>query len=700
MKQEEKILEELRKKAKGLEIPKGLEPDEMREILKEHDRKQYFRRGKLYPALAAAACFCLVGGLVLHMYWQGLVSPPEEMSPKVEQVGIQDSDPAGQETKPESEEQESLKLPVLTYEEIYAKMFAAGAGREEVAATEDLQDSKSISAVAEMKYAASEKEEAFGKTNVQTAGIDEADQIKNDGRYLYQIAGRRPENGEENAKGILENRGIQIIDTQGGLTEAAFIDGFDSIEEFYVWENLLITIENKYYESSWADERNAKKGMAVFEDMAYLGNPYHEIKVFDISDRTGPKEIKTFTLQGSYASSRIADGYFYEISRFAASPGEGEQDYQAYIPTLEGKQMDADRIYCPEGVNGTAYLVLVSIDLGNPSTFKDGRAILSGGDIYYMSEQNLYVADYESVYRRQPEAEGSVADKTKLLRFRYLNGHYYAQAQGEIQGRLDSSLSMDEYRGSLRVVTTVQEYEAKQIRDDRTGEVLGFDYGTPVQTNALYVLDRELSVTGKIEGLARGEQIYSARFLGNTGYFVTFRQTDPLFAVDLSEPEHPRVLGELKVSGFSEYLHFWNEDLLLGIGMEADEETGQRECLKLSMFDISDPAVVKEEARKELTDYNYSEVLCNYKAVLIDTSENLIGFCAEGSNQGEYWKDYLVYAYENGSFVQKLKLETRAEDGGFYRTRGTFIGEVLYLLRENGSVQAYNRESGKLLETL
>lgn len=118
------------------------------------------------------------------------------------------------------------------------------------------------------------------------------------------------------------------------------------------------------------------------------------------------------------------------------------------------------------------------------------------------------------------------------------------------------------------------------------------------------------------------------------------------------------------------------------------------------MFDISDPASPVEAARLNLEDYNYSEALWDHRAVLIDTEENLIGFCAEGSNKGKYWMHYLVFSYEDNSFVQKLKLDVRTKDDDYLRGRGTFIGDVFYLLKEDGSARSYDRKGGKLLKEI
>ena len=700
MKREEEILNKIREKGKKLEIPPGLAPEWMQETLTEHARKQYFRKGRLYPALAAAASFCLIAGLLLHIVSLGLLSQKNYLDVKVlPQVEI--NNPQGQPEAPK-EEQELLNLPEMTYEEIYARLSESWKSYQEDLAYEARREASydtagnSAAPTVEKKQEAvkdAEAESAFGRTNIQTAGVDEADRIKNDGRYLYQIARKQIKKEDGAPEG--EEQGIQILDTKDGLKEAAFLEGFENLEEFYLWEDFIITIENKYYETEDTVSMAKKEGVKEAEDLAVCGadlqRAYHEITIYDIADKSSPKKQKTFTLQGICESSRISEGFFYGISSFTAMPGEGEKDYDAYIPTLDGSKLSADKIYCPDYVEGSSFLVLVSIDLSNPTEFADTRAVLAGSGACYVSRKNIYMTHYQSVYEKEPQQEGTVLDKTKILRFSYLKGRFYAQAEGEVPGRTDNSFSLDEYQGDLRIATTVQEYQARKITDDRTGGVLGYDYGESKETNALYVLGRSLNIKGKIEGLAEGEHIKSARFLGDTGYLVTFRQTDPLFALDLSDPENPKVLGELKISGFSEYLHYYGENLLLGIGMEVDEETGREEGMKLSMFDIANPASPKERAKLNLKDYNYSEALWDHHALLIDTTENIIGFEAEGSSRGSYWKEYLVYSYENGAFIQKLRLKPSDDTQTWNRTRGTFIGETFYILSENGTASSYSR---------
>ena len=182
---------------------------------------------------------------------------------------------------------------------------------------------------------------------------------------------------------------------------------------------------------------------------------------------------------------------------------------------------------------------------------------------------------------------------------------------------------------------------------------------------------------------------------------VAFRQTDPLFSIDLSDPKKPKVLGKLKISGFSEYLHGYGEGMLLGLGMEADEKDGAVEGMKLSMFDISDPSDVKETAKEDLTEYGYAEALYDYKEVLADQEKNLIGFLASGYDKTDKYRcDYLLYSYENGKFVQRMKMDCKEKGNVVGYIRGTYIGDSFYLLYEDGMVQKYSLDNGELAETL
>ena len=196
-----------------------------------------------------------------------------------------------------------------------------------------------------------------------------------------------------------------------------------------------------------------------------------------------------------------------------------------------------------------------------------------------------------------------------------------------------------------------------------------------IETNALYVLDENLEMTGSIQNLAKEETIHSARFMGDIGYFVTFKQIDPLFSVDLSDPSNPKIIGELKIPGFSDYLHPYGDGKLLGIGLSVDEEGMTTEGVKLSMFDISDPANVKEMSTYVLENVLSTDAGYNYKAVFADAEKNLFGFTAYGDSI-----EYKMFTYDEAEGFKEVFSKDIVNYGN---VRGLYIGETFYLVAGN-----------------
>lgn len=531
----------------------------------------------------------------------------------------------------------------------------------------------------------------YGKTNQQEAEVEEADIIKNDGRYLYQV--------------VFEDRtgrqAVQIADTRDGLKEASRIEEFDhEIQQIYVWKDSLVVVESGWVNEVQEEDKESGNFLdsvkGVVDEMFSYGPgedyremSYSKIHIYNIEDRKNPELYHTFTLKGTYRDSRISDGYLYFFTACNAYRPRLEKDYQAYIPEVDGEPLAPEKIYLPEDTKTAAYLVMASINMEQPDQFTDTTAIVTGADRFYVSQNSIYVTD--SMYVDYG-TEGKQSDSTRIFRFSYQNGIMKKEAEGTVKGILLDDMAMNEYKGYLRMVTTVESQNVQEVKDDITGEVIGND-GIDVETsNSLYVLDENLKTAGKIENLAKDERIYSARFMGNAGYFVTFRQTDPLFSVDLSNTKKPKVLGELKISGFSEYLHFYGENLLLGIGMEADEETGATDGMKLSMFDISDPSDVKEQSKLMLP-YDYAMALYDYKSVFIDTDKNLFGFSAEDYEE-DYRLEYVLFTYADGAFQEKMKIDCSDSKVYSHTVRGTYIGERFYLMCANGRIEEYSLADG------
>ena len=263
----------------------------------------------------------------------------------------------------------------------------------------------------------------------------------------------------------------------------------------------------------------------------------------------------------------------------------------------------------------------------------------------YVSENNIYIYEYtnSSILADNLAAK----NQTILRKLSYNKGKLSGSAQGKVKGYLNDSFSIDEYDNTLRLVTTVTH-----------------NVGSSSQSNSVYVLDADLKTIGKIEDLAKD-----------------YEQTDPLFSVDFSDPENPKILGKLKIPGFSEYLHFYSDNLLLGIGMDTDEN-GVTNGVKVSMFDISDPSDVKEVSKYTLDQYYYSDVFSDYRAALVDPEKNLIGFPLSGSAD-----QYVILSYDKDQGFQ-VQMQEEVNGNSYLGTRGVYANEKFYVINGN-AIEAY-----------
>ncbi len=702
---EETIREYVKQAAESEPIPDKLQPKQMEKWLKQameekggrsmKEKKEKKSYRKWWCATASAAAF-----LAVVLFAAGRTIDWERGVPKELETKQSQEKAAGKETEKGAsyqelydafsdiwKEQDKMTAYVEERSTDSAGADTGGEGGAELFAESTVEDAGAENS--SPKESSGSKD--YGKTNQQEAEVEEADIIKNDGRYLYQV--------------VFEDRtgrqAVQIADTRDGLKEASRIEEFDhEIQQIYVWKDSLVVVESGWVNEVQEEDKESGNFLdsvkGVVDEMFSYGPgedyremSYSKIHIYNIEDRKNPELYHTFTLKGTYRDSRISDGYLYFFTACNAYRPRLEKDYQAYIPEVDGEPLAPEKIYLPEDTKTAAYLVMASINMEQPDQFTDTTAIVTGADRFYVSQNSIYVTD--SMYVDYG-TEGKQSDSTRIFRFSYQNGIMKKEAEGTVKGILLDDMAMNEYKGYLRMVTTVESQNVQEVKDDITGEVIGND-GIDVETsNSLYVLDENLKTAGKIENLAKDERIYSARFMGNAGYFVTFRQTDPLFSVDLSNTKKPKVLGELKISGFSEYLHFYGENLLLGIGMEADEETGATDGMKLSMFDISDPSDVKEQSKLMLP-YDYAMALYDYKSVFIDTDKNLFGFSAEDYEE-DYRLEYVLFTYADGAFQEKMKIDCSDSKVYSHTVRGTYIGERFYLMCANGRIEEYSLADG------
>ena len=525
-------------------------------------------------------------------------------------------------------------------------------------------------AESEVAAPAAAADEAYYGTNVQVDGIDEADIVKTDGKYIYAV--------KENNVLIYRAAGENSVLVK---TLAVGDDEYTYPSDIYISSGKLVVIcsSGLWCVNDCVEVSNSSRGSVPIS--APLKEKT-EIYIYDVSSPESASLIKKLAQDGYCNTSRLYGGKLYMITNYYVYNEIVRDEPKTYVPctycddTVELVPSNCIEIL-PEA-ESTSYCVCASYDL-DTCELADTESILGGVNLVYMSENAIYLtkSEYEDVLSEEYEEDGytvvdhSSKNYTDIYRIGFENG-LEMTASGRVEGYLDSQFSLDEFDGSLRVVTT-NNYENYSVYTDKKHKFENYEWhDSEVQSdNALYVLDSSLNEISSVTGLAQNEYVYSVRFDGTFVYFCTFRQTDPLFAVDLSNVKDPKIVSEYKINGFSDYLHVWDDKLLFGLGMEADSD-GRTSGLKLVMFDISDKADVKARTATVL-DNSYTEALYNHKALLIVPEKNLVGFqCGD---------EYCVYSYTGDGFVLKQTVSVPEEWGQF---RGVLIGDCIYAVYNSG----------------
>ncbi|MHB1483870.1 MAG: beta-propeller domain-containing protein [Saccharofermentanales bacterium] len=571
----------------------------------------------------------------------------------------------------------------------------------------------------------------YSKTNLQVEGVDEADIVKTDGKFLYIIANGRfiivDANDPANMK-IVSQIQYLYVDEPARNTVTP-------VEMLLDEANNRITLISYSYDdrmtkailTQTANDSSGSKA-ALMPEYNY-GFQNVLAQVIDLKDITKPAIVREFLQEGSYISSRRIDEYVYLVTNKYVYTYAEITDKSYYIPATKDSQagnewalLPVDSISIVPNQYDNSFLVLSSVNTLDVNSATQTKAILGAGQNIYASPTGIYIAStrytYESVSGvasvktddtvtggsvtndgtatasvagtetsksgetavdsvtgTAPDAvTGSATDPVKgsesgatetgttgttgtgsvtatdlpatiststtadtkvepvtgdafkiyeapvykmftdIYRFEINKGAITEKGTGVVPGYILNQFSMDENNGYFRIATT-------------SGDSWRSDEYTSM--NNIYVLDNNLKITGKIEGLASRETIKSVRFLGNKAYLVTFRTVDPLFVIDLTDPAKPAVKGELKIPGYSEYLHPVSDTIVLGFGKDAFEENDMAYYLgfKVSVFDVSDVANPKEISTMIIGDRGtYSELSTNHKALLYSKEKNVIGF--------------------------------------------------------------------------
>ena len=295
-------------------------------------------------------------------------------------------------------------------------------------------------------------------------------------------------------------------------------------------------------------------------------------------------------------SRRTADDWLPRY-RSAVYGADGEE-------TVSGGLIVAcDDVYRPATPFGQDLLVVLSVDLADPTAAIGSQAVIGGAETVYASSDALYVAASKARYWYYDSLEADEREQTAIHKFSLEGGVAAYRASGDVPGRLLNQFSLDEFEANLRVATTT-----------------GWGWESPQESHVLVLgeSDGRLAETGRLDGLGAGEDLYAVRFLGPRGFVVTFRQVDPLFTLDLSDPANPRQVGELEIPGFSTYLHPMDDDHLLAIGEARSGEVGgewfeEEWGVKLAIFDVSDLANPRE-VRKTVIGGASSEAQYDHRA--------------------------------------------------------------------------------------
>lgn len=542
----------------------------------------------------------------------------------------------------------------------------------------------------------------YSTTNVQVEGVDEADIVKTDGKYIYQVNNNRIVIVE--AYPADKMRVKKIID----LSESNI-----SPMELYLDEKSLVVIGS----SNGNIPVRLYKGQSMMPPIdQYYYNSTTKMLIYDIRDKDNIKKSREIELEGNYLSSRKIGSKLYLISNdrlnyYRIYDDTGVNDTPSYRDTAvqEGYiRIDYGKIAYFPGSIEPAYMIAAGLDLDKPSEGVNVSTYLGAGESIYASTENLYVAVtryndayggdhdaviYDSAKDKKPAVK--TADRETLIyRFALNSGKLDYTGKGQVPGSILNQFSMDENKGYFRIATT---------KGNLWGE------GDNISKNNMYVLDPELNICGSIEDIAPGEKIYSVRFMGSRAYMVTFKKVDPLFVIDLKDPKKPAILGALKIPGYSDYLHPYDENHIIGFGKDSIElsnenawggsgSTAYYQGMKIALFDVSDVNNPKEKFKEMIGDRGTdSELLDNHKALLFSREKELMAFpvtvmeIKEGGNVSGNMPVYGTFSFQ-GAYVYNVDLE----NGFKLRARISHISDEEYL-KSGDHWYDYNKNVERIL---
>lgn len=520
----------------------------------------------------------------------------------------------------------------------------------------------------------------YSTTNVQVTGVDEADFIKNDGKYIYLISNNQlvivdayPAKGAK----ILSNTSLN------GTPTNLFLNG----------DYLVIFTSSYGYTPVYGSVDVMEKSSMPY----YPATSTTHALIYSVKNRNDPVLEKDIKVDGNYFDARMIGDYVYMVTKQAVN----YYDNPIIVPQVQvgiEKAVTPDVYYFGNPEYNYVFHTVTSFNALGGSGVNSKTFLMGSTNTMFVSEDNIYISypvyqpvtvyspplpvpqlslsALEDTYNYLTESEKSsfVGDisgskpittqvdqsRTVIHKIAINNGKIDYVSKGEVRGNLLNQYSMDEYNGNLRVATTSNVYT---------------NYGSNLSNN-VYVLDGSMKTIGSLEQIALGEKIYSTRFMNDRLYMVTFKQMDPFFVIDLSGPTSPKVLGELQLPGFSDYLHPYDATHVIGIGKDTTINQwggAQAKGLKLALFDVSDIANPKLVGKFVINSSGAdSEALRDPKAFLFDkTSDilvlpvNVVAYSPVVENDYSYIKT----SYWHGAYVFGVNPDT-----GF-KVKGTVVHE-------------------------
>jgi inhibitor of cysteine peptidase len=432
----------------------------------------------------------------------------------------------------------------------------------------------------------------YSPTNIQVAGVDEADSVKTDGKYLYLIANNTVYIMDAGASNPHEAKVIAKIasdDSNNGYLSGIYLsqDG-----------NKLALLGNLYtpYITTTKDS---------FIMPPYWGGSTTFVQIYDVTNKAIPVLARNFTMSGNYFNSRMIGNYVYTIVTESVNMGSnGTFNLPIVFAGAEVSNIAPNRIlYVPSEAGYYTYTTVVALNILDDSQAPANTTVMMGGTSeMYVSANNIYITTPTWYQNNQ---------NTNIYRISINQTAMTVAAKGSVVGSPINQYAMDEYNGYFRLATTTW------IQDNATTSD-GTVFQVSRQVNSIYVLNADMNVVGKLEKFKMDENLYAARFMGSKCYVVTAKQTDPFFIIDMSNPAAPKVAGQLKIPGYSSFLYPLDETHIIGLGKE-------NSTLKLSLFDVSNVNAPTEIAKYMVNaSYSDSSALYDPHAFLFDAAKQML----------------------------------------------------------------------------